>query len=40
MLFTRSRRRKILALAALTTATCWQFGCIQTVMAIIGASFF
>lgn len=35
----RSRRR-MAALAVITTGCCWQFGCIQTMLAVIGASFF
>ncbi len=36
------RRRRMATLAALTTGTCLQFGsgCIQTVLATIGATFF
>jgi hypothetical protein len=36
----RRLRRRYAAIAALTTATCWQANCIQSALAIIGASFF
>lgn len=37
-----SRNRRFAILAALATGTCWQFGagCVQTILATIGATFF
>ncbi|HWL94723.1 MAG TPA: hypothetical protein VNT79_14470 [Phycisphaerae bacterium] len=39
----KRRRRfyvKYATLSALTLGTCWQFGCIQAILATIGVTFF
>ena len=41
-MFRFASRRKLICLAALTTGTCWVagFGCIEAILASIGATFF